>query len=220
MGLLVAQIPFTAYEIELRNKPDGLLKASPKGTVPVLVQPNGVVIDQSWDIVHWALTHPIATSHAHAWWARAQTPDHHRLLALNDGEFKHHLDRYKYPERFETASQEAKAAFRQANREWAMSQLLLPLEQQLTGAAYLGGGAPCATDIGIFPFVRQFAAVDSAWFGALPVPHVQAWLKSWTESTLFRHSMHKLEINLVQAFPLMLSSTPEKTRPAVNAPPA
>ena len=202
MALLVAQIPFTAHEIDLKNKPNHLFTASPKGTVPVLVQPDGMVLEQSWDIVHWALTHPTAPQHAHVWWANAQTADNRRLLEQNDGDFKRHLDRYKYPERFDMSDPNAKAAFRETNRDLAVNTLLRPLEQQLTNADYLGGSHPCATDMGIFPFVRQFAAVEPAWFGSLPLPHVRAWLAGWVTSALFAHCMHKLTVNLPEVFPL------------------
>ena len=74
MALLVAGITFDAHEIVLREKPAAMLAASPKGTVPVLVLPSGQVLEQSWDIVAWALTHESADAEAQAWWSRAQTP--------------------------------------------------------------------------------------------------------------------------------------------------
>lgn len=201
MALLVSQMAFCAHEIDLKNKPSALLKASPKGTVPVLVQSNGVAIEQSWDIVQWALTHPSAPDLAHQWWALAQTPDHLSLLERNDGDFKRHLDRYKYPERHLADGPEAQAATRENNRNLGLHVLLLELEQRLADADFLGGDAPCATDIGLFPFVRQFAAVDANWFAALALPHVQTWLAHWTGGSLFAQCMHKLPANQPTPFP-------------------
>jgi glutathione S-transferase len=152
-----------------------MLAASPKGTVPVLVLPDGRVLEQSWDIVQWALTQDGASDDVQAWWSRAQAPENLDLLCCNDGEFKHHLDRYKYPERF-AASEAGDAVDRRADhRDRAARALLEPMEQRLGLAQYLGGEQPCATDFGIFPFARQFAAVDPAWFDSLPLSRVQAW---------------------------------------------
>ena len=101
MALLIAGIPFDAHEIALHHKPPALLAASPKGTVPVLVLPGGRVLEQSWDIVGWALNHPDAMGDAQFWWHQASSPDHQALLQRNDRDFKHHLDRYKYPTRYD-----------------------------------------------------------------------------------------------------------------------
>ena len=95
MALLVAGRAFEAHEIVLRDKPAALLAASPKGTVPVLCLDDGRVIDESWAIMAWAL----AGEAAPGWWAQAQSAENLALLAANDGPFKQHLDRYKYPER-------------------------------------------------------------------------------------------------------------------------
>jgi glutathione S-transferase len=70
--------------------------------------------------------------------------------------------------------------------------LLEPLEEQLQAHGQLGGAMPCAADIGIFPFVRQFAAVQPASFEALPLPAVKAWLAGWLQSPLFDVAMRKL----------------------------
>lgn len=203
MALLVAGIAFDAHEIVLRDKPPAMLAASPKGTVPVLVLPSGQVLEQSWDIVQWALTHESADAEAQAWWSRAQTPENLELLHRNDGDFKHHLDRYKYPERFvqDVASTEVTADRRAYHREQAVAVLLDRLEHCLAERDFLGGTQPCAADIGIFPFVRQFAAVDPVWFGTLPLGRVQAWLTHWLQSPLFEACMQRLPSNAVVQYP-------------------
>jgi len=196
MALLWAGVGFCAHEIVLRDKPPGLLAASPKGTVPVLVLPSGQVLEESRDIVRWALTLPEAPAAAARAWELAQSPAHLDLLRTNDGAFKHHLDRYKYPERFGVAASaaglEQQSAWRLEHRSAAVHCLLEPLEQRWLPAPFVGGATPCATDLALFPFVRQFAAVEPAWFAALPLPRVQAWLQHWLDSAWFQACMTKL----------------------------
>lgn len=182
MALLQAGVDYEPCEIALRDKPAQMLAVSPKGTVPVLVLPNGAVLEQSLDIVRWAFAQ---TGDAEGWWARAQTPENQALQAACDGPFKHHLDRTKYPERF------ADAQHRDHHREQAVMVLLLALEERLRTSPQLGGESPCATDIGVFPFVRQFAATDPAWWAAQPLPAVQAWLAEWLAHPLFERAMRK-----------------------------
>ncbi len=200
MALLVAGILFDAHEIVLRDKPAALLAASPKGTVPVLVLTDGHVIEQSWDIVRWALSQPDQAESVQAWWPLAQSDANIALLHTNDGEFKHHLDRYKYPERFSTEQHLTVSDVREHHRTQAVQALLQPLEVRLEDAAFLGGTSPCATDIGLFPFVRQFAAIDPPWFERQPWGHVQRWLAHWLQSPLFSACMAKLPANIPTRF--------------------
>ena len=184
MALLQAGVHYQPLEVSLRDKPAAMLALSPKGTVPVLVLPSGQVLDQSLDIMQWAFAQ---TADAQTWWARAQTPDNQALMAVCDGRFKHHLDRYKYPQRY------ADAQDRAHHQTQALALLLEPLNQALQSTGLLGGTTPCAADIGIFPFVRQCAAVDPAWFEALPLPHLQAWLAGWLGHPLFALAMKKMD---------------------------
>jgi len=182
MALLQAGVAFQAQEVSLRDKPPTMLTLSPKGTVPVLVLPSGAVLEQSLDIMRWAFEQ---TGDADHWWASAQTAKNVALQHVCDGPFKHHLDRYKYPQRF------ANVMTREHHFQQAVAVLLDPLEQRLHTQPQLGGVSPCAADIGIFPFVRQFAAVDPERFEALPLPAVKAWLAAWLESGLFADAMKK-----------------------------
>lgn len=182
MALLQAGRCYEPIEVSLSNKPASLLALSPKGTVPVLHLPDGKVIQESWDIMRWALAEP----DSQGWWARAQSADNLDLLQRNDGAFKRHLDRWKYPKRFPEDDMTP-----QGHRDAAKEVLLLPLESRLRHAAYLGGATPCATDIAVMPFVRQYAAVDPAWFAAQPLPAVQAWLHGWLGSELFAACMRR-----------------------------
>ena len=189
MALLQASVGFDAYEIVLRDKPGEMLAISPKGTVPVLVLPDGLVIEESLDIMRWAFE----GRDQEGWWQRADTPASRALIALNDGPFKQQLDLYKYPERLE----EPDPAF---HRDQAVSCLLQPLEQRLAIEPYLGGHEPCAADLAIFPFVRQFRAVDPDWFDAQPLKATQQWLQGWLQCELFKACMKKLPSGLCLQF--------------------
>jgi glutathione S-transferase len=182
MSILQAGRPYEPIEVSLSNKPASLLALSPKATVPALHLPNGKVIEESWDIMGWALAEP----DSQGWWARAQSADNLDLLQRNDGAFKRHLDRWKYPQRFPDDDMTP-----QGHRDAAKEVLLLPLESRLMHAAYLGGATPCATDLALMPFVRQYAAVDPDWFAAQTLPAVQAWLHGWLGSELFAACMRR-----------------------------
>jgi glutathione S-transferase len=180
MALLAAGVVVELREVVLRNKPQALLEASPKGTVPVLVLPDGKVIDESLAVMSWAL----AQHDAHPWLAGAQDPQLRQLVDLNDGPFKRALDAYKYPERHPSAC----ALDHRAEGERVLVALL---EQRLTGQRFLGGERPGLADVAIFPFVRQWAAVDAAWFEVSPWPEVRRWLQHWVNSPAFLRVMPK-----------------------------
>ena len=184
MALIVSGVTFDAIEISLRNKPAEMLTASPKGTVPVLVLPNGQVIEESLHIMRWAFECHDERNDLASWWSKAQTSENQALIALNEGAFKHQLDRYKYPERFNPSE-------RDMQRDHAASGLLRQLEQRLSLQPHLGGHNPCATDLAIFPFVRQFRAVDEQWFDTQAMPATRSWLQTWLQSELFDACMKK-----------------------------
>ena len=101
LALAVSRQSCELREVVLRNKPVELLQASPKGTVPVLVLPDGTVIEQSLDIMLWALQR---NDPQH--WLEPPTGtlgDMLGLIADCDSRFKHGLDRYKYPQRSKTS---------------------------------------------------------------------------------------------------------------------
>ena len=158
-------------EVHLQAKPPELLEASAKGTVPVLVLPDGRVLDESLGIMHWAL----ARSDPHRWlggWGPAQLAAMEALITANDGPFKHHLDRFKYPDRYPG---EAFEAHRQAGlailRSWS---------PRLEPGGWLLGRRPSLADWALLPFVRQFRLVDPAGFDAEPqIEALQAWLGSF-----------------------------------------
>lgn len=194
MALLQAGCVFDAVEVSLRDKPASLLALSPKATVPVLQLPDGCVIEESWDIMRWALS----ATDDQGWWTRAQSPDNLDALQRNDGDFKHHLDRWKYPQRFQ-----GDALTPDEHRDRAVDGHLRPLDERLRRAPFLGGATPCATDLAVFPFVRQFAAVAPSWFAALDLPALRSWLDGWLAHPLFTACMHKLPAEGVNRFPAL-----------------
>lgn len=177
MALWVAGITVELREVKLAAKPPQLAAASPKATVPVLVLPDGLVVDESLAIMRWAL----AQHDPEGWLAG----DDAGLIAANDGPFKHHLDRAKYPGRYAADDGDHRAAAA------AALALLCPLEARLHHAANLCGKARSLTDIALFPFIRQFAAIAPEWWAAQPLPQLQAWLDWHTASPLFAAIMPK-----------------------------
>ncbi len=167
-------------EILLKDKPSGMLEASPKGTVPVLILPDGSVIDESLDVMLWAL----AQSDPDNWLeGKAEAL---ALIKENDGLFKDALDHYKYHVRHPEKSQ-------QEHRRDGEVFLQL-LESRLTEHSYLMGNVPGLADYAIFPFIRQFVNVDPKWFAEAPYPKLRTWLNGFLESSLFATVMHKFDV--------------------------
>ena len=167
-------------EVLLKDKPTELLLASAKGTVPVLVLDNNV-IDQSMDIMHWALSRHDPDS-----WLSASTninSDALQLITENDIVFKSHLDHYKYADHHPQHS----AEYYRTQGE----HFLLKLEQLLNTHRYLLGPDLSIIDIAVFPFIRQFAHIDKVWFEHADYPHLQTWLDSLICSELFSQIMKK-----------------------------
>lgn len=167
-------------EVVLRNKPQAMLDISPKATVPVLQLANGEVIDESWDIVHWATSQQDPNNirgDAH------QVEQANRLIQQNDNDFKQHLDHYKYADRFPEFPAEH-------YRNQAEAFLTL-LDTKLAQHQYLLGENPSLADIGIFPFIRQFAHIDIDWFRQTPYKNLQRWFEHYISSELFASIMNK-----------------------------
>lgn len=180
LAIAQAGVAVVLREVDLKHKPAALLAVSPQATVPVLVTTTGEVLTQSLDIMHWAL----AQADGAGWLQPGSDTTAGQLVQTNDGDFKRWLDRYKYPERHPGREQ---AAYREA----AVRCLIEPLEAHLLAHAHLGGDGPCWADAAVFPFVRQFAAVDAAWWDAAPWPATQRWLARWQGSALFSACMAK-----------------------------
>lgn len=181
MAIAVSGVQVRLREVLLRDKPEEMLAASPKGTVPVLVHGDHV-IDESLSIMNWALDQ----NDPENWLGAGSMTAATTIIADNDGPFKHHLDRYKYSTRYKDAD-------REFHRREAM-RFIQQLEEQLQKTAFLNGDNRRLADIAIFPFIRQFRIADEAWFDAAPVPRVQLWLNNLTSSDLFCSVMKKYSL--------------------------
>lgn len=189
MALIIAGISCALREVSLKAKPDAMIAASPKATVPVLVLPKGAddseILEESLALMHWAL----AQNDPEGWINPEHSEATAKLIEACDGPFKHHLDRYKYTTRYDNADP-------WEHRTEAM-HFIEKLEQQLAshgleaGKSQLFGARRSLADIAIFPFVRQFANHDRDWFDTLPLPHLHIWLAGHLASDLFVKAMQK-----------------------------
>ena len=182
LAVQAAGVEVELREIVLGKKPAELLQASPKGTVPVLVLADGRVIEQSLDIMLWALPQydPLGWLPTDA----VAMDDALTCIAINDGLFKQALDRYKYPTRFAQVDG-------LAHREQGAA-ILRQWEDRLTAQPYLNGAQWGLQDAAIAPFVRQFAHTDPVWFAAQSWPRLQHWLASFETSPAFAAVMEKV----------------------------
>ena len=178
MALKYAGIELEHREIALRDKPQSMLLASPKGTVPVLCV-DGQVIDQSLEIMFWALEKSDPDN-----WNAVNESIAQMWIEKNDGPFKKQLDQYKYPNRYPDLNQEQVL-------NAAQELMLKPVEKALQSSRYLLGNSMTWIDIAIFPFIRQFSMVDLQKFEQLPIPLTRNWLNQHLESELFNSVMDK-----------------------------
>ncbi len=179
MGLMIAQQKVLLREVVLRDKPDAMIKASAKATVPVMVLPDGNVIDQSIDIVRWALGQNDPKN-----WLKYETAAD-SVIEQADGPFKSALDRYKYHVRYDNADPHIE-------RSKALT-ILMEWDKIIGKKGCFFGEKIGLADIAIFPFVRQFANHDRIWFDAQSIPHIHTWLAMNLESDLFTSVMHKYD---------------------------
>jgi len=183
MAIYTAGVKVEHIEVSLKNKPQSLLDYSPKGTVPVLVIPQGEVIDQSRDIMLWALHQADPEN----WLLQNNPPKHQEMTQLVDTcdiEFKPLLDRYKYFDRHPEFSQ---TEYRQQAEFF-----LHILDDRLTTHKYLMDEKIRFADVAIFPFIRQFANTDKLWFTQSPYRNLQRWLDACINTTLFTTIMEKI----------------------------
>jgi glutathione S-transferase len=207
MAVSYSAIAVELREVVLRDMPASLLACSPKGTVPVLVLPGGAVLEESRDIIDWAL----ASSDPDGWLPGPGDTLGGQLRQLVDAcdtSFKQQLDHYKYAEPYPQHS---------ADYYRSQGQVFLgQLEQRLEKHDWLCGDRMTVADVSIFPFVRQFANVDKAWFDQTPYLRLQAWLERLLGSQLFTRVMAKYppwrEGDLPVVFPAGLSASGQTSR--------
>jgi len=177
MALAYSSIRVELREIKLSNMPRELLRISPKATVPVLDLADGTILEQSLDIMHWALS----ISDPQQWLVDDSRSV--ELIQQNDEGFKALLDAYKYADRFPRLSQ----LEHRNNAEFFLNLL----ENRLVDHPYLLGDRLTITDVAIMPFIRQFAGVEPQWFEQCRYAGVRHWLNQQIESSLFKTVMTK-----------------------------
>ena len=181
LAINISNIKVELREVKLADKPDELLVCSPKGTVPVLQLADGRAIDESRDIMMWALKkHDPQNWLPNGTFEKEETK---KLIEFNDNDFKQHLDHYKYADRFPEKTME----FYRQTGEIFLEQL----ENKLNNTKFLIGDAVSLADMAIFPFIRQFAYVDKDWFDQSKYKKLQGWLNYLLATPLFKMIMIK-----------------------------
>lgn len=177
MAIAASGTEVSLREVLLRDKPRELLAASSKATVPVLVLPDGRVIEESLDVMRWALK----ANDPQGWLKEAEIAS--EWIQTCDGEFKHWLDRYKYADRYP----EYPATTYRKNAE----TFLAKVEGALSNSSGITSDTPSVVDVALFPFIRQFAGVDPEWWREAPYPCTRRWLERWLDGELFLITMQK-----------------------------
>ena len=169
-------------EVLLRDKPPSMLEYSPKGTVPVLVLQDGNVIDESLDVIDWALNLNDPDD-----WQRSKDKEKTKeLIKINDGEFKYHLDRYKYSKRYDNEDPEF-------HRKKCL-KFIESINNELNNSEYIFDDNISYADIVLLPFIRQFRIADMEWFDSLPYDNLKKWLSSFLDSSLLHSIMKKYDL--------------------------
>ncbi len=184
MALKKSNLKIELREVELKQMPEEILKITGKATVPVLLLNDNKVIDESWDILKWALSQNDPDN----WLGQDQKflMDTEMLVETNDFSFKNDLDHYKYADRY---PEQDIIHYREACEEF-----IEELEDMLTTHSYLLANQLSVADIALFPFVRQFSLVDINWFEQSRYSHVRQWLHGLSSSELFQDVFQKHQI--------------------------
>ena len=169
-------------EVLLRDKPPSMLQYSAKGTVPVLILQDGKVIDESLDVIDWALN----LNDPDDWQRSKDTKKTKELIKINDGEFKYHLDRYKYSKRYDNEDPEF-------HRKKCL-KFIESINNELNNSKYIFDDNISYADIVVLPFIRQFRIADIEWFDSLPYDNLKKWLSSFLGSSLLNSIMKKYDL--------------------------
>jgi len=169
-------------EVLLRDKPPSMLQYSAKGTVPVLILQDGKIIDESLDVIDWALNLNDPDD-----WQRSKDKEKTKeLIKINDGEFKYHLDRYKYSKRYDNEDPEF-------HRKKCL-KFIESINNELNNSEYIFDDNISYADIVLLPFIRQFRIADIEWFDSLPYDNLKKWLSSFLGSSLLNSIMKKYDL--------------------------
>jgi len=201
LALYYSGIQVELREVDLQAVPDPLRDLVPENpTVPVLQLADGGVLDESWDIVLWA----VRRHDPDAWLGDADAAliAAEQWIEMNDFSFKTDLDHYKYADRYPEHPADYYRSQAQA--------FIQDLEDRLTDSRYLLADRLSIADIGVLPFVRQFACVDKDWFDRAPYPQVQRWLAEFLGSHLFAAVMDKYPVWRAHQVPVIFGHSAEQ----------
>ena len=183
MAIKLCDIKCEIREVRLNNKPDQMIKQSPKGTVPVLVLKNKV-IDESNEIIDWALSKNNVFEGNLDQLNIDITND---LIKLFDSKFKYNLDRYKYSSRYESVDKE--------KHKIACLEILIYLESLTSHNKWILGSEINKLDISILPFIRQFRIADVEWFDSQnKIKNIKNIILNFLDSELFKDVMNKYDV--------------------------
>jgi glutathione S-transferase len=178
-SLAYSGLQYELREVDLKNKPQELLEVSPKGTVPVLLFSDGTIIEESMDIIHYALKYNDPDN-----WFCQNSAILDYIVNKNDNEFVPVLRKYKYHERYPNQSKEYYL-------KQAEDLFIVWLEETLSGSNYLVNNQISSADIALFPFVRQFVMADQIWFNNSKYNNIRRWLESFISHPLYNIIMKK-----------------------------
>ena len=198
LALLSTRQTVVIRAVNMLHKPEAMLAASPKGTVPVLIIPPSAqtdtctVIDESLDIMRWALSVQAAPQGKPQQISQQDSSQHTAQLAstemqvfINQHEMRFipELSRYKYAVRYHQADK--------LSQRQRCEVFISEVEQRLSQHDQLMDTAPSIADYAILPFMRQFGRVERQWFLHAPYPHLRRWLNGYLQSQLFAQAMRK-----------------------------
>ncbi|WP_321324849.1 glutathione S-transferase [Thiomicrorhabdus sp.] len=215
MAIYLSGIQVEQREIVFWEKPQPMLEASPKGTVPVLILPDGTAIEESRDIMLWAFKHAVDKTIYQAWLFSEGSKENQAIqqwIDRCDNEFKTHLDHYKYADRFPEYPQ---AHYRELGCEFLNS-----IESTLSSAnldagnkqSFLVGNQLSMADIAVFPFVRQFVNVDKSWFAEANYFCLKSWLTLLLDSDFFKAVMKNRPVWQERHLPLWVDEPNLETK--------
>lgn len=182
MAIHISQQKCEIREVLLKDKPPSMMECSAKGTVPVLVLQSGKVIDESLDVIDWALN----LNDPYNWKRSKDLGKTKELIKINDGDFKFHLDRYKYSKRYENEDPNF-------HREKCLTFIKM-INEELKDSKYIYDNEISYIDISLLPFIRQFRIADNDWFDELPYENVKSWLSNFIDSKLLKSVMPKYDL--------------------------
>lgn len=167
-------------DLVLSNKPADMLSVSPKGTVPVLITTDHLVIDESLSIMQWAFSQTDPDDYLHKIMPNAQA-DMLSVIALFDNEFKGHLEQYRCAKRYHEPTL--------IDNRQLCEPYLTDLESRLSQHLFLMSDKPSLLDVALLPFIRQFARVERQWYLQSPYPKLRQWLNTYLQSRMFSKVM-------------------------------